>query len=106
LDEGESGDLKVYVGYRMRNLLQPGQDQSARSGFGNILETVLAAGQKSGELRKDIPPQILSLHLEMMYFGLVICWLSDAKSFSFKKAHEQIINLFLQGATQNSKSKG
>ena len=97
---------KVYVGYRMGNLLQPGQDQSARSGFSTILEAVLAAGQKSGELRKDIPPQILSLHLEMMYFGLLICWLSDAKSFTFKKAHEQIINLFLEGAAHNSKSKG
>ncbi len=97
---------RIYVGYRMRNLLRTDFTQADRSGFNKVVEAVIAAGRKSGELRQDIPLQVLALHLEMMYFGTVICWFSDAKSFSFKKANEQVINLFLEGSAKNSKSKG
>lgn len=97
---------RIYVGYRMRNLLRSDLTQADRSGFNKVVEAVIAAGRKSGELRQDIPLQVLALHLEMMYFGMLICWLSDAKPFTFKKANEQVINLFLEGAAKNSKSKG
>ena len=97
---------RIYVGYRMQNLLRANVTQADRSGFNKVLEAVLAAGQKSGELRKDIPLPVLALHLEMMYFGVIICWLSDSKSFTFKKANEQVISMFLEGAAKNNRSKG
>lgn len=97
---------KIYVGYRMQNLLRPNLTQADRSGFNRVVEAVIAAGRKSGELRQDIPLPVLALHLEMMYFGVLICWLSGSKSFTFKKANEQVINLFLDGAAKNSGSKG
>ncbi len=95
----------IYLRYRLQNL-GPGLGHDQRSGLSNVLEAVIIAGQKSGELRKDIPSQMLALHLEMMYFGACMCWLTDPRSCPLNKRGEQVISLFLNGASKNSTSKG
>ena len=97
--------FKIYISYRMQNLIQPVYDKSQRSGFADHLQAIIEAGQKTGEIRKDLPSALLSLHLEMMHFGVVIVWLSGVEKISLKTAFVQVIDLFLEGA-KKGKPKG
>ena len=71
---------------------------------------IIKLGQQSGDIRKDLPIELLVKHLEFMFLTACINWLSDPKLFPLEKTLNHTVMLFTDGAgtgarTKKSKSK-
>ena len=95
---------KKYCLYRMHNIEQAVKDQSLRSGFDGILAHVIGLGQGAGEIRQDIPAEILAHQLEALHSFAVVAWLAAPEKFSVYKGIACNVDLFLDGAI-NKESK-
>lgn len=89
---------KIYFSYRMQTLEQSIRDKSLRSGFNSALAHIIGLGQEAGEIRKDIPAEVLALQLESTHFILVAAWLAIPESFSVEERITCNVDLFINGA--------
>ena len=95
---------KKYFAYRMQILEQSIRDQSLRSGFHSALAQIIGLGQETGEIRKDIPNEVLAHQFESLHSFTVAAWLAIPESFSVDERINWNVDLFLNGA-MNSGSK-
>lgn len=91
---------RAYVSYRLQHLLQVINDQAMRSGFEAILAMIIQAGQEQGEIRTDIPLEILARNLEMMLLLPHVSWLADPDSFPLEPQIAVTMEIFLNGAAR------
>ncbi len=89
--------LKKYMVYLMQRSLEALRDENLRSGFNNILTPVIRMGQEDGEIRRDIPAEELSNHLEWLSASIMIVWLAFPER-SLTDILDREIDLFLSGA--------
>jgi AcrR family transcriptional regulator len=89
--------LKKYMVYLMQRSLEALRDENMRSGFNNILTPVIRMGQEDGEIRRDIPAEELSNHLEWLSASIIIVWLAFPER-SLTDILDREIDLFLSGA--------
>lgn len=98
---------EIYLNYWLRNLNSPALKDRMQSGFEDIFTMIVKLGYQSGDLRKDIPLEIISRHLEVIFLTACINWLSDPKLYSLEKMLTQTVSLFMEGAgTGARKSRG
>ncbi|UCH81669.1 MAG: TetR/AcrR family transcriptional regulator [Nitrospiraceae bacterium] len=96
---------KVYLNHWLRNFNNPSVSVRKESGFEDIFSMILKLGQQSGDIRKDLPLEIMVKHLEFMFLTACINWLSDPKLFSLEKTLNHTVLLFLDGAGTGARSK-
>ncbi|MFA4886001.1 MAG: helix-turn-helix domain-containing protein [Desulfotomaculaceae bacterium] len=89
--------LKKYMVYMMQRSLEALGDENMRSGFNNILTPVIRIGQEDGEIRRDIPAEELSNHLEWLSASMMMAWLAFPEK-SLTDILDREIDLFLSGA--------
>jgi AcrR family transcriptional regulator len=89
--------LKKYMVYMMQRSLEALGNENMRSGFNNILTPVIRIGQEDGEIRRDIPAEELSNHLEWLSASIIIVWLAFPER-SLTDILDREIDLFLSGA--------
>jgi AcrR family transcriptional regulator len=89
--------LKKYMVYMMQRSLEALGNENMRSGFNNILTPVIRIGQEDGEIRRDIPAEELSNHLEWLSASIIIVWLAFPEK-SLTDIIDREIDLFLGGA--------
>jgi AcrR family transcriptional regulator len=89
--------LKKYMVYLMQRSLEALGNENMRSGFNNILTPVIRIGQEDGEIRRDIPAEELSNHLEWLSASIIIVWLAFPER-SLTDILDREIDLFLSGA--------
>lgn len=89
--------LKKYMVYMMQRSLEALGNENMRSGFNNILTPVIRIGQEDGEIRRDIPAEELSNHLEWLSASIMIVWLAFPEK-SLTDIIDREIDLFLSGA--------
>lgn len=90
--------LRIYLRYRLPNLLATHDDPSQRSGFEARLLEVIAAGQSAGEIRADMPKLNLARLLEGMSLHVWIGRLADPGAWPLEQSLMQMVDVFLQGA--------
>lgn len=88
----------IYLDYLLRNLKTPSGPGRHISGFEDIFSMVIKMGQQAGDLRKDLPVEILVKTLEVMFLTACINWLSDPKLFPLEKTLSHTVTLFIEGA--------
>ncbi|UCD34210.1 MAG: TetR/AcrR family transcriptional regulator [Nitrospiraceae bacterium] len=88
----------IYLNYLLRNLNNPSSRDSRQSGFEDIFSMIVKLGQQSGDLRKDMPVELLVKVLEVMFLTACINWLSDPKLFPLEKTLAQTVSLIIEGA--------
>ena len=89
---------KVYLNHWLRNFNNPSISARMESGFEDIFTMIIKLGQQSGDIRKDLPLELLIKHLEFMFLTACINWLSDPKLFPLEKTLNQTVLLFIDGA--------
>jgi len=100
----ESRELyEIYLSYRLQHLPDPEANAKLRSGAEDNALIIIRAGQQSGELRSDMPDQLLAGNLEMLSMMQAIMWLHHPEKFSLKSISKMLTDLFLNGAMNHEK---
>ncbi len=92
--------FEKYILYRMKILASFQQDDSQKSGLYRVIRDILEQGQKSGEIRSDIPSVILEDLFEVAFVEAAKLYYLNRGECNTENAIDQCIDLFLSGATQ------
>jgi AcrR family transcriptional regulator len=84
--------MERYISWR----LSPQGRSEERSGFHSHVEAVIAAGQREGDVRTDMPAEMLATSLAFLHLGATMVWLRDG--CSLVESVRPMISVFLDGA--------
>ncbi|HBV98956.1 MAG: hypothetical protein JL50_19080 [Peptococcaceae bacterium BICA1-7] len=96
---------KRYMLYQLQIIGEAVRDWSLRSGLSGILAQIFELGQQKGEIRNDIPAQVLAEQLQSSNFLTFLVWMTDPDQFPLAERVELNIDLFLQGTALECTSK-
>lgn len=89
--------IKRYMTYMIQTLLDTARNQEARSGYGDILQSIISIGQENGEIRRDIPAGTLAIYLDWQNALVMMAWLAYP-GVSKTDMINRMTDLFLNGA--------
>lgn len=89
--------IKRYMTYMIQTLLDTAKNQEARSGYGDILQSIISIGQENGEIRRDIPAGTLAIYLDWQNALVMMAWLAYP-GVSKTDMINRMTDLFLNGA--------
>jgi len=93
--------FETYILYRMKILASFQQDDSQKSGLYRVIRDILEQGQKSGEIRVDLPSVILEDLFEVAFVEAAKLYYLNPSDFDMETTIEQCIDLFLNGVRPN-----
>lgn len=103
--EARRGYLPHYLRFRFLDLgpgrFEQGDGEGApgRSGMDLAFDALMAAGQQSGELRRDLPSGQLATLFHHLYLGALMRWLA-APAGDLRAEFAAIVDLFFHGAAR------
>ena len=89
--------IKRYMTYMIQTLLDTAKNQEARSGYGDILQSIISIGQEKGEIRRDIPAGTLAIYMDWQNALVMMAWLAYP-GVSKTDMINRMTDLFLNGA--------
>lgn len=89
--------IKKYMTYMIQTLLDTAKNQEARSGYGDILQSIISMGQEKGEIRRDIPAETLAIYMDWQNALVMMAWLAYP-GVSKTDMINRMTDLFLNGA--------
>lgn len=90
--------FRIYLSYQMQKIMTDSPEEIQRSGAQGFLAEIIKLGQESGEIRRDIPFEILVSQTDNIRAAGWIRWLIDPKKFVAQDYIEKSVDLFLYGA--------
>jgi AcrR family transcriptional regulator len=87
-----------YLLYVLQNLNYSVRTENLRKGLNGILTGIIEIGQEEGDIRKDVPAEILAEQLQSANFVSFLVWLINPEKFSLIERLTLNIDLFLDGA--------
>lgn len=96
--ESQKEIFEKYLVYRIQSMISFHQDDSEKSGLYLVTRDIIETGQKSGELRKDLPEHILEEFIEFAFIEIVKHLYMKPETFESEKIIEKCADLFLKGA--------
>jgi AcrR family transcriptional regulator len=88
----------VYFSYSTQRILHALTDNSERSGTEKMIAQILLAGQRSGEIRKDIGVERMADSIYVIYGFTAMSLLLKPKTTSHNSYIFKMVDLFLNGA--------
>lgn len=88
---------RAYFAYRMHDKFQLREDDSIRSGTFDLVVEIVRMGQAAGELRADIPLEVLANHLELVFAIVIIDMVRGKRGAELQKSIERNVDIFLDG---------
>jgi AcrR family transcriptional regulator len=95
--QSQSEIFEKYFVYRIQNMLSLSRDESTESGFGLLGTEIIRLGQSSGEIRSDLPFEILKALFEFVFIVVTQQFYRDPKHFQAGQLIEQGADLFMKG---------
>ena len=89
--------FEKYLVYRTQMLLSFHQDESEKSGFYLVANEIIELGQKSGEIRNDLPKYILAELFEFAFIEAVKQFYLDPETSNARDAVERCVDLCING---------
>lgn len=89
--------IRRYMAYMIQTLPETAKNQEARSGYGDILQSIISLGQEKGEIRRDIPAGTLAIYLDWQNALVMMAWLAYP-GVSKTDMVNRMTDLFLNGA--------
>lgn len=90
--------MEVYIGYRMQNAVKFFRNEFLRSGFEEVLTTILTWGQEDGELRRDVSARKMARNFEVLYLVALTDWLINPEENGLEEGLAAAVDFFLNGA--------
>ena len=103
--ESHRAYLGPYLRYRLA-VLQPGAQDGGRhprSGMQALFTSLIADAQSGGQLRADLPAELLAHQLQFLYLGAMLRWL-DRPGTALRAEFDAVVSLFLRGAAAGDAS--
>lgn len=100
LFEGVKAEKEIfekYLIYRMQILLSFHQDESEKSGFYLMATEIIELGQKSGEIRRDIPQYVMTELFEFAFIEAVKGYYLDSERFDAAEVIGRYVDLCING---------
>lgn len=95
--------FKEYIAYRIKNMIAMDRAEREKSGIGPVVMEIIRWGQTNGEIRNDLPLNLLTDFFEFIFIQVAQAFYSDPNSFQIEKTVAQYIDLFFQGTVQKAK---
>ena len=89
--------FEKYFIYRIQNMISLQQSESAQSGLYLLEAEIIALGQKDGEIREDLPLDILTGLFEFVFVKVAQQFYKEPDKFRARKVIEQCVDLFMNG---------
>lgn len=92
--------FEKYLIYRMQLMLSFHQDDSEKSGFCLAANEIIALGQKSAEIRSDLPLHVMVELFEFAFIEAVKQFYIEPKKFNAREVIERYVDLCINGIKQ------
>ena len=90
---------RIQFSYQFLEIAKQPDNQSQRSGFESFLDVILAHGQQEGDIRRDIASSMMANQLLFLFTSTCLLWFSNTQLFPIEERLQQVINLFIEGAS-------
>lgn len=90
--------FEKYLIYQMKEMVSFEKDKDKKSGIESPIAMIIKSGQESGELRRDVPSEVISEFVLFVFIELVKSYYSDPEGFNQDIGIDKCISLFLNGA--------
>ena len=87
-----------YIVYRMQSMVSFHQDDNEKSGFFLVATEIIRLGQESGEIRDDLPVNILVELFEFAFIEVVKQCYLEPETFNAKETIARCVDLCIHGA--------
>lgn len=94
--------FEKYIVYRMQSIVSFRQDDSEKSGFNLVATEIIKIGQKSGEIRNDLPLYILVELFEFAFIEVVKQCYLDSEMFNAQETIDRCVDLCIHGVGRKS----
>lgn len=105
LFEGIQENMEIfekYIVYRIKNMISFHPEESEKAGIGVLAAEIIELGQKGGEIRTDLPPNVLEDLFEFVFIEVVKQYTLQKESFKSRDVIEQFVDLFINGVKAES----
>ena len=89
--------FEKYFIYRIQKMIALRPDESAQSGLNLLENEIIQLGQKEGEIRTDLPIDILTGLFEFVFIKVAQQFYQEPESFDPQRGIEQCVELFMNG---------
>lgn len=87
-----------YLVYRMQLAISFRKDPAMGSGLETLVQEILTLGKTSGELRSDLPLELLTENLEFTFIAAVKPLFLDPEHYDPQSSLDQCLSLLMDGA--------
>jgi len=102
---GNNDDLfEHYLVYRMKKMVSFEQKAEEKSGFYLLGEVIIDQGQKSGEIRTDIPARTIREFFEFIFIQIVKDFFASRDKNEIDKKISRYVDMFMNGVRKNAES--
>jgi len=100
----QSDIFEMYLAYRVRNVvsLRPDTSEPGKRAFGSLAFELIRLGQASGEIRTDLPLNMLVDFVEFVFVEVAKQFYVEPDDFDAGTAIEQGVNLFMSGVEEKT----
>jgi AcrR family transcriptional regulator len=101
LVEGVQKDKEIfekYFVYQIQNMLSLSREAGFKSGMKLLAQEIIILGQKSGEIRSDLPFEILVALFEFVFVEVAQEFYKQPEAFNAQETIESCVDLFMNGA--------
>lgn len=95
--------FEKYIIYRTKVLLSFHQDESEKSGFHLAAREIIGLGQKSGEIRNDLPEYILVELFEFAFIEAAKQFYLEPEKYNAREIVGRLVDLCIHGIRLESK---
>jgi AcrR family transcriptional regulator len=90
--------FEKYLVYQIQNMLSIHRDAGFKSGMKLLAQEIIVLGQKDGEIRSDLPLDILVALFEFVFIEVAQEFYMKPDSFNARETIESCVDLFINGA--------
>jgi AcrR family transcriptional regulator len=90
--------FEKYLVYQIQNMISVRRDAGVPSGLRELAREIIIRGQNDGEIRSDLPLDILVALFEFVFVEVAQEFYMKPDSFNLHKTIESCVDLFMNGA--------
>lgn len=101
--QAQSDIFEIYLAYRIRTVvsLRPPEEADARSGVDRLALEIIELGQRSGEIRTDLPIGMLADLFEFVFVEVAKPFYVSPTTFNADESIAHGVELFFNGVKRN-----
>jgi AcrR family transcriptional regulator len=90
--------FEAFMVYRMKQVISFRPPEGEQSGLSTLIHEIISLGQESGELRRDLPDEVLEGLFEYTIIAAIRPFYLDPQTFDPQRSIEQCVDVFMNGA--------